>query len=59
MDVVSEVMQIGAAGMRLQFTGETAETVRRMIIDGVRAAKGEQVTAAGEFTKGHYKRGVE
>ena len=59
MDVVSEVMQIGAAGMRLQFTGETAETVRRMISDGVRAAKGEHVTAAGDFTKGHYKRGVE
>lgn len=59
MDVANEIMQIGAAGMRLQFTSETAEKVRTMIRDGICAAKGERVAAAGDFTKGHYKRGVE
>ena len=52
-------MQICGAVIRLHFTCETADTVRSMICDGVRAAKGEHVTAAGDFTKGHYKRGVE
>ena len=38
---------------------ETGDTVRAMAEACIRALQGERVTAAGDFTKGHYKRGVE
>ena len=43
----------------LKFVNETGDTVRAMAEACIRALQGERVTAAGDFTKGHYKRGVE
>lgn len=60
LDVLDEVVQdCGAGGVRLQFVNETGDTVRQMLTACVRGIQGERVTAAGDFTKGHYKRGVE
>ena len=59
MDVLDEVTESGIGGVRLQFVNETGDTVRAMAEACIRALQGERVTAAGDFTKGHYKRGVE
>ena len=59
MDVLDEATESGIGGVRLQFVNETGDTVRAMAEACVRALQGERVTAAGDFTKGHYKRGVE
>ena len=59
MDVLDEATESGIGGVRLQFVNETGDTVRAMAEACIRALQGERVTAAGDFTKGHYKRGVE
>lgn len=59
MDVLDEATESGIGGVRLQFVNETGDTVRAMAEACIRALQGERVTVAGDFTKGHYKRGVE
>lgn len=59
MDAVGEMTKSGVLAFRLQFTNETAEIVRKMIRYGISAVNGGHAAAVGDFTKGHYKRGVE
>lgn len=60
IDVLEEALQSsGAAGARLQFVNEAGNTVRQILTACHDALCGRQVTADGDFTKGHYKRGVE
>ena len=59
LDVLDEAVGSGIGGVRLQFVNDTGDTVTAMAEACIRALQGERVTAAGDFTKGHYKRGVE
>lgn len=60
IDVMNDLIkENGVAAMRLQFTHEDADSIRRIIKESISALHGKKITAAGDFTKGHYKRGVE
>ncbi len=69
IDQKERIMEIGPRAVRLQFTGESADEIRQVTKAWAAALYGTEtedfqhgeksVCVSGDFTRGHFKRGVE
>ena len=63
-DQMDRIRELAPKAIRLQFTGESPEEIRQIVAMWAKAvdesqSTGERVVAAGSFTRGHFRRGVE